>query len=152
MKDVYNNSSKTIVDNFNLLKNTLSNEKIDIKISIGAEYYLDDGFVERLNSKDILALDNKYLLFETSYHSEPRNLLEIIYEIKANGYIPLLAHPERYRYINYKGGFYKKLKENGLYFQVNINSFCGFYGKDARKKAIFLSKNGFIDFLGSDLH
>ncbi|MFT7824903.1 MAG: CpsB/CapC family capsule biosynthesis tyrosine phosphatase, partial [Sulfurimonas sp.] len=68
------------------------------------------------------------------------------------GFKPMLAHPERYRYIKDPKREYKAMKEKGVYFQVNLNSFAGHYGKEAKKKADFLNEVGMIDFLGSDIH
>ena len=113
---------------------------------------MDEGFIKHLKNRDILTIGDNYLLFETSYYSKPLNLEEVIYEIKANGYKPIMAHPERYRYIKEPDKFYKKLKNLEVYLQVNINSFIGKYGIDAQKKANFLMENGLIDLLGSDIH
>lgn len=63
-----------------------------------------------------------------------------------------MAHPERYRYIRNFQKEYSFLKGLGVEFQVNLNSLNGYYGSEAKKKALFLSQNGFIDFLGSDTH
>ena len=95
---------------------------------------------------------NKYLLFETSYVSKPLQLEEMIFEIGAVGYTPIMAHPERYRYIKDPLKEYTRLKELGVLFQVNLNSLGGHYGKSAKHLADFLNKEGMIDFLGSDVH
>jgi tyrosine-protein phosphatase YwqE len=79
-------------------------------------------------------------------------LEEIIFEILAAGYVPLLAHPERYRYIKNPKEEHSTLKNLGVEFQVSINAFNGYYGTQAKKNALFLSAQGMIDFLGSDTH
>jgi tyrosine-protein phosphatase YwqE len=90
-------------------------------------------------------------LFETSYLAKPLQFDEMLESIILAGYKPIFAHPERYRYItNFED--YSILKNKGVYFQVNINSFGGHYGKASEEKALFLSENGMIDFLGSDVH
>jgi tyrosine-protein phosphatase YwqE len=94
----------------------------------------------------------KYLLFESSYYSKPLQMEEMIFAIGTAGYQPLLAHPERYRYIKDPEKEYKRFKELGVLFQVNLNSFGGHYGKKAKELASFLSDAGMIDFLGSDTH
>ena len=125
---------------------------IHLEIEAAAEYYLDEGFLKHLHSPDLLTIGGEYLLFETSYIAKPLQFDEILFEIISAGYKPLLAHPERYRYIHDLEKEYNALKKKGVYFQVNVNSFGGHYGKEAKRKANFLNKNGMIDFLGSDVH
>ena len=152
MFDAYKNTPKSIKEGLAALQNAAKDEGIDVEIEAAAEYYLDEGFYDHLHREDVMSIKGKYLLFETSYVSKPLQLEAMIFEIGAAGYIPLMAHPERYRYIKDLHQEYGRLKELGVMFQVNVNSFGGHYGKDAKKKADFLSKEGMIDFLGSDVH
>lgn len=151
MSDGYKNNAQIIKDGLGIIKDSLLKEDIDIAIDIAAEYYLDDGFLDKLSNSELLTIGGRYLLFETSYISKPIKLEDMIFAISTAEYIPLMAHPERYRYIKDMKE-YHRFKELGIMFQVNINSFGGYYGKDAQKKAIYLSKSGMIDFLGSDIH
>jgi len=149
MEDAYNNSTQTILEKFRELKSAVSD--LDIELEVSAEYYVDEEFLKRLDNDDILPIKDKYVLFETSYYEKPLNLEEVIFKIQAKGYIPVFAHPERYRYIE-NMDYYHELKNRGVLFQCNINSFGGFYGKTALRKAEYLAKNKMIDFLGSDAH
>ncbi len=152
MMDAYGNTPKSITAGLNTLRKTAKKEGICLEIEAAAEYYLDDGFCDLLKKGDMLTLKGNYLLFETSYMAKPIQLEEMIFEILATGYTPLLAHPERYRYVKDPQKEYGRFKELGVYFQVNLNSFGGHYGKEAKKHAQFLSSHGMIDFLGSDVH
>ncbi len=150
MIDAYPNSEIDITTRLLNLKLDLAKEGIDIELEAAAEYYVDEGFLEHLNKP--LLINNEYLLFETSYMAKPMNLEDQIHEINARGYKPLFAHPERYRYIKDFDREYYRFKELGVYFQLDLNSIGGFYGKDAYKKANYLVENGLIDFVGSDTH
>ena len=152
MADSYPNTKESIYKGLNILKEELEKLNIDIQIEAAAEHYLDESFIDNLQNNKVLPIANEYLLFETSYISKPINLEDLIYEIKIRGYKPIFAHPERYRYIKELEVEYSKLKELGVYFQVNTNSLNGYYGKDAKKKGLFLLDKGYIDFLGSDTH
>ena len=152
MADSYRNSSQTIREGCRALSKAAESRGIVMEISAAAEYYMDEELLRRLQAKDILTIGGEYLLFETSYYSHPFYLEESIYEIAASGYRPLMAHPERYRYVRDPERFYGRLRDLGVVFQVNINSFGGHYGDDARKKAWWLAEKGWISFLGSDLH
>lgn len=151
MIDTYDNTQTSILQGLDKLRTLATKHQISLQIEAAAEYYLDEGLLPLIKKKEILLIENKYLLFETSYNHRPAQLEEIIFEILAAGYIPLLAHPERYNYIKDTNEFHK-LKEIGVLFQVNINSFNGYYGSHAEKYAHYLSSKGLIDFLGSDTH
>ncbi len=151
MIDAYPNSELDITTKLLNLKLNLAKENIAITIEVAAEYYIDEGFLEHLYNKPLL-INSEYLLFETSYMSKPMNLEDQIHEINAKGYKPLFAHPERYRYIKDFDKEYYRFKELGVYFQLDLNSIGGFYGKDAHKKATYLVDKGLVDFIGSDTH
>ncbi|WP_457564676.1 tyrosine-protein phosphatase [Caminibacter sp.] len=150
MFDYYNNPTALILEKKNELENELLKRGLDIKIEVAAEYMLDEEFVKRLEGGDILSFGENYLLFETGYYQKPYNFEDIIFKIESKGFKPVLAHPERYRYMNEED--YRELKKSGVYFQCNINSFGGFYGKNVEKKVKFLAGEGMVDFLGSDCH
>jgi len=152
MIDAYGNTKKSISSAVKVLQKQAQKEGLSINIDAAAEYYLDEGFLPLIRNKDVLLIANKYLLFETSYTHRPQQLEEVIFEILANKFIPILAHPERYRYMKNDLDLYTSLKNLGVEFQVNINSLNGYYGGHAQKQALLLSKHGLIDFLGSDTH
>ena len=148
MNERYNNSTELILKKYNELKDNI--DFMDLFVS--AEYNMDEEFIKRVKNKDLLIIDDKYILFETSYYTKPIVFEEIIFDIQSLGITPILAHPERYRYFWDDFNKYKKLKNLGILFQSNINSFGGYYGKIAKKAVKFLAKEGMIDFLGSDVH
>ena len=124
----------------------------NVELKLAAENMLDSLFEERLANKDFLPIgdQNSHLLVETSYFSPPMNFDDVIDNIKSIGYFPLLAHPERYRYMSEKD--YRQLKERGVLFQLNYMSLVGMYGETARKKAEWMLKQGMYDVTGSDVH
>lgn len=90
------------------------------------------------------------MLVETSYFNPPMGLNNILLRIKAKGYIPVLAHPERYTYMNEKD--YWRLKGMNVRFQLNLLSLIGAYGPEVRGKAEWLLKNGYYQLCGTDIH
>ena len=92
----------------------------------------------------------KHILVETSYFNPPIKFKETLRQIRSMGYYPLLAHPERYMYMD--EAEYRSLREEGVKFQLNLASLAGGYGKIVKKKALWLLENGFYDVAGSDLH
>ena len=102
--------------------------------------------------EELLPIGTKgnHLLVETSYFNPPMRLHETLRQIKAIGYHPLLAHPERYMYMDEEE--YIRLHQEGVKFQLNLPSICGGYGNTVKKRAQWLLKKGLYDVIGSDTH
>ncbi|GAC1372477.1 MAG: capsular polysaccharide biosynthesis protein [Hymenobacter sp.] len=128
----------------------------DVVLECAAEYYLDEFLGQKLaNGTEMLTFggDKRYLLFETSYLNEPLNLADIVFELKAQGYRPVLAHPERYVYLYGRFADLEKLRRDyGVLLQVNLNSLAGYYSPAAKKVAEQLIDAGLVDFVGTDAH
>ena len=152
MSDYFKNTPEIILEGLEKVKAAVKKEGINITIEAAAEYYLDEFFLQKVKNEKMLTINNKYLLFEISYINPPDNLLSVIFEINVHNYTPLLAHPERYNYWSNKFDEYKKIKEAGVLFQININSLTGYYGKESKKTAERLIDENMVDFIGSDLH
>ena len=123
-----------------------------IKLHLAAEYMMDALFEERLEQGDLLKLgdEGNQVLVETSYFTPPMDMDAILRRIKQKGIYPMLAHPERYVYMNKER--YKELKNNGIRFQLNLSSVAGAYGSEAKDKARWILKQNFYNIAGSDLH
>lgn len=121
-----------------------------IKLRLAAEYMLDQEYEERLANDDILTMDNDIVLVETSANVPPYNLLDILENTLSKGYRPMMAHPERNRYMEMAD--YRHLKDLGVLFQLNLYSLMGYYGETAMKKSRMLLKDGWYDAVGSDCH
>jgi tyrosine-protein phosphatase YwqE len=128
----------------------------DVQLECAAEYYLDEWLGQKLAAgTELLSFggENRYLLFETSYMNEPFNLQATIFELKAAGYRPVLAHPERYTYFYGRLAEIRKLREEyGVLLQLNLNSLAGYYSPAARRVAEQLIDERLIDFVGTDTH
>lgn len=124
----------------------------NIRLHLAAEYMLDNLFKERLAHRDLLPLgsEGNHLLVETSYFNSPVDLYTMLEKIKLAGYYPVLAHPERYMYMEEAG--YRRLKELGAKFQLNLPSLAGGYGHVAKKKAEWLQDKQLISLYGTDVH
>ncbi|WP_106793718.1 tyrosine-protein phosphatase [Aquimarina sp. Aq78] len=153
MQDIWPNSSQAITSNLEKLKNVLPPLGITkIELQASAEYMMDDLFYERIKNNDILPLHKNYILVEMSTFAPPINLSEILFEIKLAGYIPILAHPERYSFYQDDLKKYDELKESGFLFQVNLLSISGYYGEQIKSFAKKLIDQEYIDFTGTDVH
>ena len=123
-----------------------------IKLHLAAEHMIDNLFLSRLNDRNLLpiGMTGGHLLVETSYFSPPINMEMVIDLVKDRGYIPILAHPERYQYMDRKD--YRRWKERGVLFQLNVPSLVEAYGPEVTQKAEWLLKEDMYDYCGTDTH
>ena len=124
----------------------------NVVLHLSSEHMLDNLFEERLERNDVLPLgeDGRHLLVETSYYNPPVGLRNILLRIKSKGYYPVLAHPERYQYMERQD--YGQLKAMGVRFQMNLLSLLGLYGQVVRKKAEWLLRSRSYEWVGTDVH
>lgn len=149
LNGLWDNNHETIKKAYKIATEIDSNKSF-LK-GYASEYMLDSSLLKKSNRKTLLVLPNNYLLVEISLISYPSNLFEILFDLKTKNYKIILAHPERYLYLH-NSIKYKELKECGIYFQLNLISLTGYYGKKVQNKAIELLENDFYDFTGSDIH
>lgn len=146
------NTKEIILSGFKRVKKELEYRKIDIVLEAAAEYYFDEYFLNYIENKSLLTFSDNFVLFEMSYTSKPFGLEQTIFNLLSKEYKPILAHPERYSFLYSDMSKYDKLKNSGVYFQINLNSLLGFYGKKPKQAANYLVDNGMVDFIGSDTH
>lgn len=128
-------------------------KETDINIYIGNEVYFSDKTMELLKEKKISTLNNsKYLLIELPMSNKIKDLDELIFDLTVNNIIPIIAHPERYSYVQEDIKYLDRLKETGALFQMNYGSLVGKYGKICEKTAKKLLKKNYISFMGTDIH
>ena len=152
MSDRYNNHPDILKEKFDRVVQLLSDENMDIQLELAAEYMLDEGFEQHLKDNKLLSLGGKYLLVELCPWHRNLSLHQILFEIQMQGFIPLLAHPERYHYINVGFADFEKLKNIGCFFQLNMLSLTGYYGRKVKRRANIILKKGWFEFAGSDIH
>lgn len=146
MEDVPN-STDALKNRFAELQNAY---KGPIRLHLAAEYMLDTVFAQRLQDRDLLTMGGDVVLVETSVWNPPTEFYAMLEDIKRAGYHPLLAHPERYRYLRDKD--YEKLYSMGVGFQLNLGSLVGYYGETAQTKAKMILEKGWYRHFGSDCH
>ena len=122
-----------------------------IELHLAAEYMLDARFPEHFK-QGFLTLDKEgtHVLCETSYLMYEHGISEMIYDVMCADYQPVIAHPERYEYAD--KDVYFRWKDKRYKFQLNLLSLGGAYGGAAVAKSKFLLREGFYDYLGSDMH
>jgi protein-tyrosine phosphatase len=153
IENYYENKKDIIKFKINELKKYIYDQEILVEVHQGNEILLTENTPQLLEVSEISTLANsRYILFELPFSNKMLDLDQIIYKVKANGFIPILAHPERYSYIQENPSNILEIIKLGVLIQSNYGSFIGQYGKSAKATVEILLKNKLINFLGSDTH
>lgn len=152
MQGVYENTTHTIEEAKARLNHYLNQNNNTATIFGAAEHMIDDGLQELVKQNDLRVMPGGYVLIEMSYLAESSALFQTIYDIQNLGYKPILAHPERYNYYHLDFDQYRKIKNTGCFFQLNLLSLSRYYGVHVKSTALTLLKSGMYDFVGSDVH
>ena len=151
--DMYKNDATSINDALQEVQKALQQNNTPTSINAAAEYFLDEHFDELLQTDSpLLTIHKNWVLVEFSFVTTPINAKEKLFNMQLKGYQPILAHPERYLYFMNAKGWYDELKNAGCYFQVNLLSLAGYYGKASLQLANYLISKQYVNLLGTDCH
>ena len=124
-----------------------------INLYLGNEVYLCDDVIELFEKHEICTLNNsKYMLVELPLNTYLKNFPNILCDISDYGIVPIIAHPERYRFLQKDKKRLKELFEFDCLLQCNVESLTGKYGKNAKKLCKWLLKKDLVSFVASDVH
>ena len=149
----YEKSVEEIKEKFDLLKQEVEKQNLPIKLYLGQEicYTHREDILSMLKSGKLLTLNNtNRVLLEFSFTREPEDLLDIIYNFSINGYEVIVAHVERYEWMNIDKA--KSLKAEGALIQINSNSYLGLTSWHEKRMTKKLLKLGLVDYVASDTH
>lgn len=149
----YEQNANTLILLKDKLQQILDKDKINVKLHIGMEVYITDNLIDLLKQNKLLTLANsKYLLMELPLNTNVQYLDMVIFKLIENNIIPIIAHPERYKFVQEDPSKVRELIDSGCLIQSNIGSILGIYGKKAKKTIKYLLKNDLINFIATDTH
>ena len=144
------NELKLELEKFN---QALKEENINIEVLLGNELYYTSDLIERFDELDFFSMNNsKYILMEFSPINFPKNIEDVIYEIKIRGYIPIIAHAERYKHVQEDVNIVLDCIKEGALIQVNASSILGKNGEKAEDTSKKLLDNNMVHFVATDAH
>jgi tyrosine-protein phosphatase YwqE len=152
MSDYYRNTPEIISAGLETIREAVKKEGIPVTLEAAAEYYCDHEFEKKIEQKQLLTFSGKYVLIELSYLNPSDNFETVTFKLQLEGYIPVLAHPERYPYWYHSFDRYAEIRDKGVLFQINLASVTGHYGAGPKRIAERLIETNMVDLLGSDLH
>lgn len=156
-KDLYNNSHAGLELAFRALKVAVKEAGISFHLHLAAEYFGDEHFIEAADSGGALlafgSAETKEVLIEFPYVGEPIYWADTLSAIVRRGLIPVIAHPERYRYVCADmPGWLERFGSFPVKYQCELGSLVGQYGRDAARVARLFLDRKLAAYWGSDLH
>ena len=143
--------TETVEQHFSELK--AEADRIGIAVYLGCEYHVNSQMIEALRSGKVHSLaDTDYVLTEYSYETEYSYISEHTNRLISCGYIPVIAHVERYECFIKKPQLCEELSNRGAYIQINADSVLGLAGKMPERCCKKLLKNEWADIVASDSH
>ena len=135
------------------ISDSLKEKGIETNLYIGNEIYISENIMDLLINRKASTINNtSYVLFEMPLNAEPMNLYDVIYSLQENKLVPVLAHPERYSFVQKEPELIYDLIQKGVLMQANYGSILGQYGENAKMIVKKFLENDMIHFLGSDVH
>lgn len=143
--------SDKLISRFEHLKSVAKN--IPVRLFLGAEVRADDKLIQLLRMGKIPTINgSKYLLTEFPNEFDKDLFCNSIKDIISEGYIPIIAHPERYSAVLSDPYIVKEWLDIGSHIQITGSSITGYFGKKVQKTADFLLQNDFVCCVASDAH
>ncbi len=138
------------VEKFNL---ALAREGIALTVYPGCEIFGAGEFVKLLKDGKLLTLNNsRYPLVEFDFYEHPASVFMKLEELCSEGFVPIVAHPERYAFVEDDEMSISVLKDMGCLIQCNKGSILGRFGASAKFVAHQMLVRGQVDFIASDAH
>jgi protein-tyrosine phosphatase len=153
LPELYHNSGPQIRQAVRQLQQVLDENGIPLQLLAGADNHIVPDFVAGLRAGHLLSLgDTRYVLVEPPHDVPPPRLEEFFLELLANGYFPILTHPERLSWIKSHYGAIGRLARAGVWMQVTAGSLTGAFGRNARYWAERMLDEGHVHVLATDAH
>ena len=135
------------------LQERIARHKIPLRLFCGQEVFLAGSVLPLLRAGKLLTINRSvYLLCEFDPLEEEASALRKLQQLRAEGCVPIVAHPERYRFVAESPDAAARLRATGSFLQINKGSLKGAFGEDAARAAHRLLRRRIADFVASDAH
>lgn len=143
-----------VLEKVEILQGKIDTLGLKCDVYPGMELYLSPELLKKIDQEKVIPLkkESRYLLVEFPLRYFSRNLINILHEIKIRGYVPIVAHPERYQFIQDNPLLINEILQQDVLFQINSSSILGYNGGRPQKIAVELIKEGVASFIASDGH
>lgn len=127
--------------------------EIGVRLHLGTEFHVNGDIIEYLESGRCLTLaDSEYVLTEYEYDTDYSYIFRMSHELMRHGYIPVIAHVERYACLVRTPKRLEELQEIGALIQINAAAVIGEEGWKTKSFCKKVLKHGWADVVASDSH
>ena len=140
-----------IVDAYERLLDTLAYEQIPLKVVLGAEIWVDREHMPAI-AAEMTYPGTNWFLVEFSVDAHPESMNSILQKYAQEGFLPVIAHPERYLALQQDPVIARDWVKNGWGVQLNRDSLMGLFGKHCYYCAEFMLRQGWANLIASDAH
>ena len=138
---------------FKLLKDEMETRELALDLYKGHEFFITLGLAQDLERAAGHSLaSGSYVLVEFPMFEHGNYFDSVLHELQLKGYRPILAHPERYGYVQKDPNLVHQWISRGILMQMNIPSLTGRHGKEVKKVAQILMDHDMVHFLATDSH
>ena len=135
------------------LREEIDKRGLQLRIYPGAEVFVDDSIYTAKDLDKVTLNNSRYLLVEFEFHDvSPRRLVRYVDTIFGMDLVPIIAHPERYSFLQADFGLIDFLVQRGALFQVNADSLAGLNGFEEFDLAYRMVRHHAASFIATDAH
>lgn len=135
------------------IKKSIAEKNIPLHLYLGNEIFIDGNLLSLVRKNEITSLNGShYLLVELPVLQPLNDMMDLLFYLRSKDYIPIIAHPERYLYLQENHNLIEEFLKMGCLFQGNFSNILGKYGEHAKKLFLHMLKNNQYQFLASDVH
>ena len=146
----YKEDGQSLLQKFNAFKETVKDNNFNVNLYLGREIYITKDYKKEIEQCAYHTLnESKYVLIEFDFCDE-QDIVNVVYELKIKGYIPIVAHLERYFYANIDTAY--QIKQTGGLIQINAQSIVQPEWYEQKRLVKQLFKENLVDFVCSDMH
>lgn len=148
-----NYRDEALINAYKDVRKAIEEANIPIQIVPGMEIYVTKDVPQLLKENKLVGLNGtKYILMEFDFDEDPEFCNHILKECAAMGYMPIIAHPERYYFVHRNPQIAFGWYEKGYHMQVNKGSILGKFGRTARNLAHLFLEENIVCCVASDAH
>lgn len=150
---LYPNTAAKLLAATDNLRAALRRSGIALDIVCGADAHMDVQFTQKLARHEIPTIaDSRYVLVEPPHHVAPIRMEQFFFEILLAGYVPILTHPERLRWISEQYRVFERLSRHGVWMQITASSLTGRFGREPLYWAERMLAEGRVHVIATDAH
>lgn len=150
---LYNNASENIEEAIGTMRMHLQEAGIPLTLVSGADVQLALNMAADLKSGQIPTLNrSRYFLFEPPHHVAPTRMMDVIEGLMADGYVPIVTHPERLTWIETGYQLVRDAFEKGAWIQLTAGAVTGSFGARVQFWSERMLDEGLVHILATDAH